>query len=463
VARGRVVSALFFFPRGGSAQVARAFARELPAMGWQTTLAAGSLGHQSEETNPGSFFSGLEMHPVDYSPALELPDPPAALLPFQPSYEDRPGAPDRIFATVDDAAYERLVACWADALVRAAAGEANLLHLHHLTPANEAAIRCFPLPILGQLHGTELAFLRTVEAGPPAGWRYAARWAERLRGWAQQCELVIVPPRAEAEAALLLGLERGRLHSLPGGVDLDRFAPRPLAQTARFAFWRRWLVDEPRGWDMSGRPGSVAYDEQDLAPFQTGAPVLLYVGRFTAVKRLPLLIAAHARMNERLGTPAPLVLVGGYPGEWEGEHPLTAAARLGNHHVFLAGWRAHELLPEAVNAADLLVLPSVGEAFGLVLVEAMACGLPVVACASHGPAAIVADGKTGWLVPPDSVDALTDALVAAASDREERRARGERAYAESGRYGWPAIARRLVSLYEELLVPTQERAARAGR
>jgi glycosyltransferase involved in cell wall biosynthesis len=459
-----VVSALFFFPRGGSAQVARAFARALPAVGWQTTLAAGSLGRQGEETNAASFFSGLEVHPVDYTPALEVPDPLAALLPFQPSYEDRPKAPDRVFATVDDAAYERLVAAWSEALVRAASGEADVLHLHHLTPANEAAIRCFPsLPILGHLHGTELAFLRTVEAGAPAGWRYAARWAARMRGWAQRCELVLVPPGAEAEAALLLGLERGRLRSLPGGVDLARFTPRPLAHTDRFAFWRRWLVDEPRGWDTSGRPGSVAYEEQDLAPFQTGAPVLLYVGRFTAVKRLPLLIAAHSRVNERLGTPAPLVLVGGYPGEWEGEHPLAASARLGNQHVFLAGWRAHELLPQALNGADLLVLPSLGEAFGLVLVEAMACGLPVVACAAHGPATIVADGKTGWLVPPDGVDALADALVAAASDRDERRIRGERAFVESGRYGWPVIAQGLASLYEELPAPAQEVAARAGR
>jgi glycosyltransferase involved in cell wall biosynthesis len=462
--RGRVLTVLFFFPRGGSAHVARALAGALPAAGWQTTLAAGSLGRQGEETNAGSFFGGLEVHPVDYSPALELPDPLAALLPFQPSYEDRQGAPDRIFATVDDAAYERLVAAWSEALARAGAGEADLLHLHHLTPANEAAIRCFAsLPILGQLHGTELAFLRTVEAGPPAGWRYAARWVERMRGWAQRCELVLVPPGAEAEAALLLGLERGRLRSLPGGVDLARFTRRPLAQTDRFAFWRGWLVDEARGWDVSGRPGSVAYDEHDLAPFQAGAPVFLYLGRFTAVKRLPLLIAAHTRASERLGTPAPLVLVGGHPGEWEGEHPLAAAVRLKNHDVFLAGWRAHELVPQALNAADLLVLPSVGEAFGLVLVEAMACGLPVVACAAHGPAAIVADGKTGWLVPPDGVEALTDALVTATSDREERRARGERAYAESRRYGWPAIARRLASLYEELLVPASEQTARAGR
>ena len=97
------------------------------------------------------------------------------------------------------------------------------------------------------------------------------------------------------------------------------------------------------------------------------------------------------------------------------------------------------------------------------LVEAMACGLPVVACASHGPAAIVADGKTGWLVPPDGVDALSDALVAAASDRDERRVRGERAFDESRRYGWPVIARRLASLYEELPAPAQDDAVRAGR
>ena len=58
---------------------------------------------------------------------------------------------------VDDAAYERLVAAWAEALARAGAGEADLLHLHHLTPANEAALRAFPtVPIVGQLHGTAL-------------------------------------------------------------------------------------------------------------------------------------------------------------------------------------------------------------------------------------------------------------------------------------------------------------------
>src|SRR5207248_2925004 len=157
-ARRLVVSALFFFPRGGSAQVTRSLARALPAAGWQPTLATGSLGRPGKPTHAASFFAGIDLHALDYSPALELAEPLAAPVPFQPSYEDRPGAPDRIFAAVADPAYERLVAAWIELLVRAGAGAADLLHLHHLTPANEAVARGFPaLPVLGQLHGTELA------------------------------------------------------------------------------------------------------------------------------------------------------------------------------------------------------------------------------------------------------------------------------------------------------------------
>jgi len=356
------------------------------------------------------------------------------------------------------------VAAWIGVLARAGAGAADVLHLHHLTPANEAAARRFAtVPVLGQLHGTELAMLRMIEAGAPPGWRYAEDWGRRLRAWARRCALLVVPPGAEAEAALLLGLERAKLCGLPSGVELERFSPRPLAEVERPAFWRRWLVEQPRGWDQSGQPGSITYGDEELAPFRACDTVFLYVGRYTAVKRLPLLISAHARAVERLGKPAPLVLVGGHPGEWEGEHPLATARRLGNRQVFLAGWRPHEELPQALNAADALVLPSVAEAFGLVLVEAMACGLPVIACRTHGPAAIVADGKTGWLIPPDDEDALVEALLAAANGREERRARGRRAHTDSRRYDWAEIARRIESLYEQLLASSPRQQAARGR
>src|SRR5438093_12643 len=185
-----------------------------------------------------------------------------------------------------------------------------------------------------------------------------------------------------------IGREAPTASSRWSTMPLERFRPRPLAGEARLAFWRRWLAHDPQGWDEQGTPGSVAYRGDELTALGS-EPVLLYLGRFTAVKRLPLLIQAHRHAQAELGRDLPLVLVGGHPGEWEGEHPLATIRRLDARNVFLAGWRHHEELPEALNAGDLLVLPSVAEAFGLALIEAMACGLPVVACDAHGPAEIV--------------------------------------------------------------------------
>jgi glycosyltransferase involved in cell wall biosynthesis len=459
---GRVVSVLFFFPRGGSAQVARALCRALPGAGWDVTLAAGSLGGGGDPRNALGFFSGIDVVPVDYLPAVQVNDPTAAGVPLQPSYEDRPGAPDRVFAAVDDEDYERLVSAWAEALDRAGAAEADLLHLHHLTPANEAALRAHPgVPVVGQLHGTELALLRAIEAGAPSGWRFAARWAARLRRWARACERLIVPPGAAAGVARLLGVPPGRIAEIPSGVELELFDRQPLGRRERLAHWRRWLVEQPLGWDESGIPGTVRYREADLRPFAEAETILVYVGRYTAVKRLPLLIGAHARALGRLGRPLPLVLVGGHPGEWEGEHPLAVARALGNEQVFLAGWREHALLPEALNAADLLVLPSASEAFGLALVEAMACGLPVIATATHGPAEIVAEG-TGWLIPPDNEQALAETLVTAASNGDEQRRIGARAYRHSrARYGWSVVAAEVAALYDVAVLPRDQKAIRA--
>ena len=149
---------------------------------------------------------------------------------------------------------------------------------------------------------------------------------------------------------------------------------------------------------------------------------------------------------------------------------LETIRRVAAEQVFLAGCRPHEQLPHALNAADVLVLPSVAEAFGLALVEAMACGLPVIACASHGPAAIVRDGESGWLVAPDDERALAAALIEAASDARERRRRGQRAAADARRrYGWATIAARVAALYQEVVaqrasgsVETRVRRDRAG-
>ena len=132
----RVVSGLFFFPRGGSSHLARSLSRSLGALGGRVTLAVGSVGDPGGRSHALTFYGGIDVVPVDYTPGRGLP--------FQPSYEDRPDAPDPVFAAEPDQTYERLVDVWVDALVRAGADRADVLHLHHLTPIHEAALRRFP-------------------------------------------------------------------------------------------------------------------------------------------------------------------------------------------------------------------------------------------------------------------------------------------------------------------------------
>src|SRR5215210_7111386 len=102
-----VVMGLLFFPRGGSAQVTRYLARSLPEAGWEASIACGSLGSSGDESYAEGFYSGLDVHPLDYTEAASAPDPLKADPPFQPSYEDREDAPDRVLASVGDEDFER--------------------------------------------------------------------------------------------------------------------------------------------------------------------------------------------------------------------------------------------------------------------------------------------------------------------------------------------------------------------
>jgi len=439
---------IYFYPRGGSAHVCRAIAREFERNEFEVTLLSGSRSDLDEHTDAASFYSGLDLRAVDFAPALRAPDPlafegPAGTAPIHGSYEDRRGAEDPVLAALDDHAFELQVDAWARELDLAGAAAADLLYLHHLTPLNEAAARAFPeIPVLGHVHGTELLMLERIAGGAPIRWTHAEAWAERIREWAYACErLVVSDPKGLRRAAELLDVDPDRFDCVPNGFGTD-FAP---AAIDRRAHWRRHLVERPRGWRPGSPPGSVAYEEPDLAALD--GTVLLYVGRFTDVKRLPLLIEAYAQARRRFHEPTALVLLGGHAGEWEGEHPIEAIERLDCPDVFLAGWHSHADLPDFLRASDLLVHASVHEQFGQVLVEAMACELPVVAVDRGGPSVIVDDPETGWLVPPDDVMALADAMVEAVDDPAGRRARGARARAEvAGRYAWSQIGRDLTEV-----------------
>ena len=225
------------------------------------------------------------------------------------------------------------------------------------------------------------------------------------------------------------GSQRRRRDQVPSTTDDPTGAPRALQALARARI--------PAGWDETAVAGTVAYREADLERLlgpDGDAIVLIYVGRFTSAKRVPLLVRAFARARPRFLRPTSLVVWGGHPGEWEGEHPVTVARQVGSDGVFFAGWRGHDDLPDALAACDALVMASVNDSYPQAPLEAMAVGLPVIATNSGGfPLMINLDHTrpTGWLVPPDDEAALAEALVDAANRPQEIRRRGDAALAHA--------------------------------
>jgi len=304
------------------------------------------------------------------------------------------------------------------------------------------------VPVVAHLHGTELLMLERIAGGAPPTWAFADAWAARLRGWAARAQrLILLSASQLPRVERLLGPDAAaRCVVSPNGFDPVTFAPRPVD---RAAHWREHLVTNPRGWRPGAGEGSVRYSETEITPLADG-PVLLSVGRFTEVKRLGLLVRAFARARRESPVRASLVLLGGHPGEWEGEHPWDAVRATGAPDVFLAGWHEHDTLAAFLNASDATVLASVREQFGLVLVEGMACGRPAIAVDRFGPAEIVEDGRTGWLVEPDDEVALAAAVRDAIEQPGERARRGALAReAALGRWSWPALAGRLGAVLAE--------------
>ena len=105
---------LLFFPRGGSAQVVRYLSRSLPGAGWDVDASpAARWARRASSRTPAPSSRASTCTRSTTRASLEADDPVAADPPFHPSYEDRPGAPDRVFASVAEPEYERLVDAWA--------------------------------------------------------------------------------------------------------------------------------------------------------------------------------------------------------------------------------------------------------------------------------------------------------------------------------------------------------------
>jgi D-inositol-3-phosphate glycosyltransferase len=178
--------------------------------------------------------------------------------------------------------------------------------------------------------------------------------------------------------------------------------------------------------------------------------ILLFVGRIEPFKGIDIILRTLACLGGKKDLH--LLIVGG-DADSDGElsRLRSLAGELGIEEM-VTFWGAveHERIPLLYNAADICVIASYHESFGLVAVEALASGTPVVAPRVGGLSTIITDGETGYLIDNRSIEDFTRHLERLLDDDELRQRMSHAARPSVMKYAWPIVARQVLSIYEEL-------------
>ena len=245
-----------------------------------------------------------------------------------------------------------------------------------------------------------------------------------LRRFYSRCELVLAP--AESTAAILRAQRMNRDIEIWGrGIDRDQFNP-----ARRDLEWRR----------------SLGIGDEEF--------VIAFLGRVVMEKGLDV-FADTIRTLEARGVPHRVLVIGEGPARPWFEQQLPDA-------IFL-GQQTGADLARALASSDVLLNPSVTEAFGNVTVEAMACELPVVAAIASGTTNIVRHNKTGLLVEASDIDAFADALERYARDPGLRRRHGHSGLVIAKTMDWDKINSAVIRAYQHAIVKRQRLERMTGR
>jgi len=242
-------------------------------------------------------------------------------------------------------------------------------------------------------------------------------------------QIVAATPAEERQLVEYYGADRRKITIIPPGVDTELFHPHSPEEAKL-------------------RLGVTPCDR-----------MLLFVGRIEPLKGLDTLIRAIACLNlSGLKEPVRLAIIGGEPeaspdemtAEMARVQALCDELCVGKLVVFL-GKRSQDTLPYYYSSAEALVMPSHYESFGMVALEAMACGTPVVASQVGGLAYLVRNGETGYTVPDGDSDALCNCLTGLLGDVQLRWTLGRQAAEYAQNYSWEKIAAQIVEVYQELV------------
>ena len=248
-------------------------------------------------------------------------------------------------------------------------------------------------------------------------------------------------------------------------LEADRVVAATQAELAQFQWLYRVGTERvsviPPGVDTA-RFYPIPPDEaKEFVGIGCGERMLLFVGRVEPLKGIDTLLEAMALMQRR-GLLAEhglcLAVIGGDPDASpeartaEMSRLQELRERLGVQGlVAFLGRRDQDTLQYYYSAAEAVVVPSHYESFGLVALEAMACGTPVVASETGGLVYLVRDGETGFHVPVGDAEALAERIGALISDAALRQRLGQQALEAAQRYAWPLVAERVLALYRSLL------------
>lgn len=243
----------------------------------------------------------------------------------------------------------------------------------------------------------------------------------------------------------------------------DRIVVATMAEQTQLRFLykadNRKMVVIPPGVDTCHFYPIPADEAKQYIGLKSENRMVLFVGRIEPLKGVDTLIQAMSRLDlQGLHRPVHLAIIG---GEVNGnpEDMTDEMARLqklcddlfmGGMVVFL-GKRGQDTLPYYYSAAEVVVMPSLYESFGMVALEAMACGTPVIASEVGGLGYLVQNGVTGYTIPDSEPEALSDKLSWLLGDANLRETMGLRAAQYALDYAWDKIAKQIVDVYNELV------------